>query len=84
MVIYIYAWTPHHKFFEVVPPFTATGPAEGNCLVDIITPLAIGANKDPTDNRKQIFSERVHIAMDNFFSAHEVCGILGREDGKGP
>ncbi len=24
---YIYAWTPPHKFFEVVQPFTATGPA---------------------------------------------------------
>jgi hypothetical protein len=25
---YIYAWTPCHKLFEVVQPFTATGPAE--------------------------------------------------------
>ncbi len=25
---FIYAWTPGHKFFEVVHPFTATGPAE--------------------------------------------------------
>jgi hypothetical protein len=25
---YIYAWTPHHKFFEVVQSFTATGSAE--------------------------------------------------------
>jgi hypothetical protein len=24
---YIYAWTPCHKFFEVVQPFTATSPA---------------------------------------------------------
>jgi hypothetical protein len=24
---YIYAWNPCHKFFEVVQPFTATGPA---------------------------------------------------------
>ncbi len=36
---YIYAWTPHHKFFEVVQPFTATGPAEVKHLVDIITLL---------------------------------------------
>ncbi len=27
---YIYAYTSHHKFFEVVQPFTATGPAEVN------------------------------------------------------
>ena len=40
---YIYAYTPHHKFFEVLQPFTATGPAEVKRLVDIITPLVVGA-----------------------------------------
>jgi hypothetical protein len=49
---YIYAWTPCHKFFEVLPPFTATGPAEVKCLVDIITPLVIGTNMDPTQQKK--------------------------------
>ncbi len=38
---YMYAWTPHHKFFEVVQPFTATGPAEMKHLVDNITPLVV-------------------------------------------
>ncbi len=69
---YIYAWTPRHKLFEVVRPFTATGPAEVKCLVDIITPLVVGATKDPTDKRKQLFSECVHITMDNLFSGDEV------------
>jgi hypothetical protein len=46
---YIYPWTPCHKFFEVVHRFTATSPAEVKCLVDMITPLVIGATKDPTD-----------------------------------
>jgi hypothetical protein len=45
---FIYAWTPCHKFFEVVQPFTATNPAEVKRLVDKITPLVVGATKDPT------------------------------------
>ncbi len=49
---YIYAYTPRHKFFEVVHPFTATGPAEVKRLVDNITPLVVGATQDPTDKRK--------------------------------
>jgi hypothetical protein len=74
---YIYAWTPCHKFFEVVQPFTATSPAEVKHLVDIIIPLVVGATKDPTDKRKQIFSECMHIAMDNFFSGDEVLRYIG-------
>ncbi len=77
---YIHAWTPHHKFFEVVQPFMAAGPAEVKRLVDRITPLAVGTTKDPTDKRKQIFSECVHIAMDNFFSGDDVLRYL-REGG---
>ena len=50
----------------------ATGPAEVKRLVDIITPLVVGATKDPTDNRKQLFSKCVHITMDNLFSGDEV------------
>jgi hypothetical protein len=75
---YIYAYTPHHKFFEVVQPFAATSPAEVTHLVDMIIPLVVGATKDPTDERKQIFSECVHIAMDNHFSGDDVllCAAL--------
>jgi hypothetical protein len=50
---YIYAYTPHHKFFEVVPPFMATGPAEVKRLVDMIAPLVVGATKDPTDKKSK-------------------------------
>ena len=74
---YIYAYTPCHKFFEVVQPFTATGPAEVKRLVNMITPLVVGATKDPTDNRKQLFSKCVHITMDNLFSGDEVLRYLG-------
>jgi hypothetical protein len=74
---YIYAWTPRHKFFEVVRPFTATGPAEVKPLVDMITSLVVSATKDPTDNRKQLFSKCVHITMDNLFSGDEVLHYLG-------
>ncbi len=49
---YIYAWTPRNKFIEVVQPFTVTGPAEVKCLVDMITPLVVGATQDPTEKRK--------------------------------
>ncbi len=80
---YICAYTPHHKFFEVIQPFTATGPAEVKRLVDIITPLIVGATQDPTDERKQLFSECVHITMDNFFSGDEVVHYLGEGDWKG-
>jgi hypothetical protein len=55
----------------------ATSPAEVKRLVDMITPLVVGATKDPTDKRKQIFSECVHIAMDNHFSGDDVLCYLG-------
>jgi hypothetical protein len=42
----------------------ASNPAELKRLVDMIAPLVVGATKDPTDKRKQIFSECMHIAMD--------------------
>ncbi len=80
---YIYAWTPCHKFFEVVRPFMATGPAEVKRLVDMITPLVVGATKDPTDNRKQLFSKCIHITMDNLFSGDEVLRYLGEGGWKG-
>jgi hypothetical protein len=80
---YINAWTSHHKFVEVVQPFTATGPAEVKRLVDMITPLVVGATKDLTDKRKQIFSECVHIAIDNHFSGDDVLRYLGDGGWKG-
>ncbi len=80
---YIYAWTPHHKLFEVVQPFTATGPAEVKRLVDMITPLVVGAAKDPTDKRKQLFSECVHLLQwTTTLVVMMCCVILGREVGK--
>ena len=33
---YMYAWTPRHKFYPVVQPFTASGPAEVKRIVDFI------------------------------------------------
>jgi hypothetical protein len=80
---YIYAYTPCHKFFEEVQPFTATSPAEVKQLVDMITPLVVGATKDPTDKRKQIFSECMHIAMDNHFSCDDVMYYLEEGGWKG-
>jgi hypothetical protein len=73
---YIYAYTPCH-------PFTAPGPAEVKRLVDMITPLVVGATKDPTDKRKQIFSECMHIAMDNHFSGDDLLRYLGEGGWKG-
>jgi hypothetical protein len=46
---YLYAWTPHYKFFEFKAPFTAIGPAEVVCLMDITTPFIKGAPKEPND-----------------------------------
>jgi hypothetical protein len=55
----------------------ATGPAEVKRFMDMITPLVIGTTKDPADKRKQIFSDCMHIAMDNIFSGDEVLRYLG-------
>jgi hypothetical protein len=52
-------------------------------LVDMITPLVVGATKNPTDNRKQLFSECVHITMDNLFSGDEALCYLGEGGWKG-
>jgi hypothetical protein len=46
-------------------------------VVELITSLVKGDSKDPTDKRKQIFNERVHMAMDNFFSSNDVLQYLG-------
>jgi hypothetical protein len=51
--------------------------------VDIITPLVVGATQDPTDKRKQLFSECVHITMDYLFSGNEVVRYLGEGGWKG-
>jgi hypothetical protein len=66
-----------------VQPFTATGPAEVKRLVDMITHLVVGATKDPTDKRKQIFSESMHIAIDNHFSGDDALRYLGEGCWKG-
>ncbi len=73
---YVYAWTPRHKFYEVVQPFMVSGPAEVKSLVDMIASLVVGTTKDPTDKRKQIFSECMHIAMDNHFSGDDVLRYI--------
>jgi hypothetical protein len=49
----------------------------------MITPLVVGATKDSTDKRKQLFSKCVHIAMDNHFSGDEVLSHLGEGGWKG-
>jgi hypothetical protein len=46
-------------------------------MVDMIKLLARRNSKDPTDQRKHIYSEHMHIAMDNFFSGDEVMKYLG-------
>ena len=51
-------------------------------MIDIITPLVKCASKDPTDKRKQIFDEPVHIAMYNFFSGDKVLTFLGEQGWK--
>ncbi len=52
---YVYAWIPCHKFFEIKAPFTAMGPAEVVCMMDIIKPHVKGALKEPNDKRRQFF-----------------------------
>jgi hypothetical protein len=73
----MYAGAPHHKFFEIKAPFTAMGRAEVVYMMDIITPLVKGAPKEPTDKRRQIFEEHVHVAMDDFCSGDKALRLLG-------
>ena len=49
----------------------------------MITPLVVGATKDQTDKRKQLFSECMHIAMDNHFSGDDVLHYPGEGGWKG-
>jgi hypothetical protein len=73
----MYAWTPHHKIFEIKAPFTAMCPVEVVRMMDNIKPLVKGAPKEPTDKRRQIFEENVHVSMDNFFSGDKISRFLG-------
>ena len=38
----------------------------------MIGPLVIGAAKPENDQRRQIFKEKVHLAMDNYFSGDDI------------
>jgi hypothetical protein len=49
----------------------------------MIASLVVDTTKDTIDKRKQIFSECVHIAMDNHFSGDDVLGYLGEGGWKG-
>ena len=74
---YIYAWTPHHRCFAKNETFSATGQAEVVRLIDKMEPLLVGGHQDDGDTRRQIFNERVHITMDNYFSGDNVMKYLG-------
>ena len=74
---YIYAWTPRHSFFPKNKDFTATGQAEVIRLLDQIAPLIVGAPQEEGDTRRQIFTEPVHLTMDNYFSGDNVMNYLG-------
>ncbi len=79
---YIYAWTPCHKFFEVVQSFTASGPAEVKRLVDMIAPLVVGATKDPTDKKSNYSASASILQWTTTSVVMMCCIILGREVGK--
>jgi hypothetical protein len=49
----------------------------------MIAPLVVGATKEPTDKRKQLFSECVHTTIDNLFSDDDVLHYLGEGGWKG-
>ena len=52
------------------------------CLIDNITPLVMGEEKDDNDSRRQLFEQKVHIAMDNYFSGDEILKYLGERGWK--
>ena len=79
---YLYSWTPRHKFHTRTPPFTQEGPAEVKRLVDSMAPLLQGAPKADNDKRRQIFTEPLHLGMDNHFSHDEVVKYLGENGHK--
>jgi hypothetical protein len=79
---YIYAYTTCHKFFEVVQPFTASGPAEVKCLVDMIALLVVGATKDQTDKESKYSVSACILPWTTTLVVMMCCVILGREVGK--
>jgi hypothetical protein len=46
-------------------------------LIDNIEPLIEGAQKKESDTRRQIFTEPVHVTMDNYFSGDNILKYLG-------
>lgn len=74
---YIYGYTSRHKFWKRSPPFTAEGPAEIKRLLDDLTPLVVGEEKEESDKRRQIFPGKFCLAMDNHFSGDVTSRFIG-------
>ena len=64
----MYAWTPRHKGFPKVSPFTQEGPMEVKHIVGILNPLVIGKKQAKGVKRRNMFLEEPCLGMDNHFS----------------
>ena len=51
-------------------------------MMDIIRPLVKGETMEPTNKRRQMFDEKVHVTMNNFFSGDEILRYLGEDEWK--
>ncbi len=74
---FIYGYTPRHKHFKRVAPFTQEGPAEVKQILDILDPIVIGVEKEEHDKRRQFFPEKPSLGMDNHFSGGPVRDEIG-------
>ena len=80
---WIYAWTTHHNLFKRVAPFTQEGPAEVVRLTNTLTPLVVGQEQEEGDTRRQLFTQKPCLSMDNHFSGKNVDHHLGSNGYKG-
>ena len=76
---YMYAWTQWHKGFEENAPFAQEGPTEIQRLYEGLTPLVTGQPQEEEDGRRQIFTQKSSLKMDNHFSGAHVDACIDEE-----
>jgi hypothetical protein len=71
------AYTHKHKVYDHPPGFTCKGPAEARQIMEIIQPLVIGEESLEIDTKRQIFKEKPHLTLDNYFSGDHIMDWAG-------
>jgi hypothetical protein len=80
---WIYAWIPRYILYKKAPHFTQESPIEVMCLVAELTSLVIGQAQEDGDKRRQVFTKKPCLSMDNHFSGKHVDRFIGSNGYKG-